>query len=224
MTFTVVSGQTDLLVRATRDVRREALDSVARHRRSIEDYIRAHPLFATSLQPVDAAPSAPEIIHAMSDAGKAAGTGPMAAVAGAVAQAVGTDLLVYCEEVIIENGGDLFIRTLQPRTVGLYAGSSPLSGRIGIAVSAADTPIGVCTSTGTFGHSLSFGHANACTVTARSAALADAVATASGNLVRTADDLQAAVNMAAGIQDVTGVVVILGDRVAARGTIELVPM
>jgi len=221
VTFTVVSGQTDLLIQATHDVRRQALDSVARHRTDIESYLHTHARFATSLQPVVAPDDAPAIICAMAAAACAAGTGPMSAVAGAVAEAVGFDLLEVCDEVIIENGGDLFIHTLVPRTVALYAGQSPLSGRIGIVIDTIDHPIGVCTSTGTFGHSLSLGRADACTVVARSTALADAVATSLCNRVRTENDLAATVDMAATIDAITGVVVILGHHIAIRGQLRL---
>ncbi len=221
VTFTVVSCQTDLLVRATRDVRREALDSVAHHRHTVETYLNTHPRFATSLQPVDMPDEAPAIVRTMADAGWNAGIGPMSAVAGAIAEAVGRDLLEHCAEVIVENGGDLFISTRATRTVALYAGSSQLSGRVGIAIGPNQT-VGVCTSTGTFGHSLSFGSANACAVTALSTALADAVATVMCNRVRTTDDLSAAVRMATDIKGVTGAVAILHEHVAVQGEVRLV--
>ena len=116
------------------------------------------------------------------------------------------------------------MRTLVPRTVALYAGpSSPLSGRIGITIEGPGH-FGICTSSGTFGHSLSFGRADACTVVARSAALADAIATATCNTVDTADDLEAAVTMATGVDGVLGAAAILGDRMAVRGNVSLVPL
>ncbi len=221
VSFTVVSGQTDLLIRATRDVHREALDSVARHRHTVQTYLSTHPRFATSLQPVDVADKAPDIVRTMADAGLNAGIGPMSAVAGAIAEAVGRDLLAHCAEVIVENGGDLFISTHTARTVALYAGSSPLSGRVGISVGP-DQTVGVCTSTGTFGHSLSFGRAHACVVTAFSTALADAVATAMCNRVRRNDDLSTAVEMATDIKNVTGAVAVLHEHMAVQGDVTLV--
>lgn len=181
------------------------------------------PRFGTGLQPVDVSWDAPAIVRAMAQAGRAAGIGPMAAVAGAVAETVAHDLLRHCEEVIVENGGDVFIATVAPRTVALYAGPSPLSGRIGLTIGAGER-VGVCTSCGTFGHSLSFGRADACTVVARSAALADAVATAMCNSVGTANDLPAAVDLAVGVDGVIGATAILGDRMAVRGRIGLVSL
>ena len=221
VTFTVVSGQTDLLVRASRDVHREALDSVARHRHTVQSYLHAHPRFATSLQPVEVRDDAPGIVQTMADAGRNAGIGPMSAVAGAIAEAVGRDLLEHCAEVIVENGGDLFISTTAARTVALYAGSSPLSGRVGISVGP-DQTVGVCTSSGAFGHSLSLGRAHACVVTALSTALADAVATSMCNRIRTMDDLSATVEMATGIKNVTGAVAVLREHMAVQGDITLV--
>jgi len=221
--FTVVSGQTNLLILATRDLRRDALTSISHHRRVIESYLKLQPRFGTSLQPVEVPVDAPDIVRVMAQAGRAAGIGPMSAVAGAVAEAVGRDLHERCEEVIVENGGDVFMHTLSSRTVAIYAGASPLSGRLGIAIESGQ-PAGVCTSTGTFGHSLSFGRADACTVVAKSAALADSVATASCNRIRTADDLGPAVDAATSIAGVLGAVAVLADRMAVRGAIRLVTL
>ncbi|MFW6056675.1 MAG: UPF0280 family protein, partial [Chloroflexota bacterium] len=187
----------------------------------VQTYLNTHPRFATSLQPVHVSDEAPAIVRTMADAGWNAGIGPMSAVAGAIAEAVGRDLLEHCTEVIVENGGDLFISTRAARTVALYAGSSPLSGRVGIAVGP-DQTVGVCTSTGTFGHSLSFGRADAFVVMALSTALADAVATAMCNRVQTTDDLSPVVTMATDIKGVTGAVAILREHIAVRGDVTLV--
>ncbi len=119
----------------------------------------------------------------MAAAAQTAGVGPMAAVAGAIAECVGRELLEFSPEVIVENGGDIFLKVSHRRTVGIFAGDSPLTGRIGIQIEARDTPLGVCTSSGTVGHSLSFGRADAVVVLAPAAALADAAATAIGNRV-----------------------------------------
>ncbi len=98
----------------------------------------------------------------------------------------------YSPEVIVENGGDIFLKTSQAATVALYAGNSPLSLKVGILLAAAMTPLGVCTSSGTVGHSLSLGRADAACVLAADTALADAAATALGNRVKVPDDIPAA--------------------------------
>ena len=112
-------------------------------------------------------------------AGTVAGVGPMAAIAGAIAENVGRGLLEFADQVIVENGGDVFIKTRRPVTVGIYAGSSPLSMQIGMRLDSKKAPLAVCTSSGTLGHSLSLGRADAVCAVADSCALADAAATSS---------------------------------------------
>ncbi|MCA1989441.1 MAG: hypothetical protein LDL07_09915, partial [Desulfarculus sp.] len=83
-------------------------------------------------------------------------------------------------------------------------------------------PLAVCTSSGTVGHSLSLGRADAATILAKDAALADAAATALGNRVRTAADLATALDWAQGVPGVLGALVIKGSQLAAWGEVELV--
>jgi ApbE superfamily uncharacterized protein (UPF0280 family) len=148
----------------------------------------------------------------------------MAAVAGACAAAVGRKLLAYSPEVIVENGGDIFLKTAGPATVALYAGNSPLSMKVGLRIPAEATPLGVCTSSGTVGHSLSFGRADAACVLAGDTALADAAATALGNRVKGPDDIPAALQWLSGIQDIMGGVIIAGEKLGAWGEVELRPL
>ena len=148
----------------------------------------------------------------------------MAAVAGAIAGRVGTDLLAHTPEVIVENGGDIFIKVNQPITIGIYAGVSPLSLQVGLQLSDIEKPFAVCTSSGTIGHSLSMGRADAVCVVADSCALADAVATAAGNHVHSKADIQAAVDFGKAVQGVKGMAVIVGDGLGIWGQLNLVPM
>jgi ApbE superfamily uncharacterized protein (UPF0280 family) len=154
-------------------------------------------------------------------AGRTAGVGPMAAVAGAVAAHAGEALLRDCPEVIVENGGDIYLKVSRPVTVGIFAGESPLSERIGIVLAPADTPVSVCTSSGTVGPSLSFGRADAVTVIASSAPLADAAATALGNVVRRKRDVRAALDRAQALPGITGVVVVVQEQLGVWGGVEL---
>lgn len=148
----------------------------------------------------------------------------MAAVAGAIAQAVGQALVPLSPEVIVENGGDIFLSLAAPVTVALLAGDSPLSLKVGLHLEADQTPLGVCTSSGTMGHSLSFGRADAACVVAADAALADAAATALGNRVKTAADIGPALEWLARVSGVRGGVVIIGDTLGAWGQVELRPV
>jgi hypothetical protein len=167
-------------------------------------------------------PEVPEIVRAMADAARAVGVGPMAAVAGAVAERVARGLAAFSSEVIVENGGDLYLVGAAPRTVLLQAGDSLLSGKVALEVRAEDLPVAICTSSGTVGHSVSLGVADAVTVLADDGALADAAATAVGNLIHCPDDIEAAIAHGRAIPGVRGVVIIVGEHIGAAGEMRLV--
>jgi len=219
--FRVVAAETDLQITAELDLTDDALAAARSARADIVGVIEGSPEFAAAESPLEVGEDAPGIVRRMTEAARAAGVGPMAAVAGAVAEHVGRALLKRSAEVLVENGGDIFMASARERTVALYAGSSPLSGRVAVKIAPGKTPCGVCTSSGTVGHSKSYGCADAAVVIAPDTALADAVATATGNRVKSASDLEAAVEWAAGIEGVTGCLVVLGDKLAAAGDVEL---
>jgi len=221
--FHVRVETTDLYLLAGHDLSAEAREAVKTARGTLEAHIRQVPAFATALRPLEPPQGGlPELLRWMYEAAGAAGVGPMAAVAGAVARFVGQRLRALSREVVVENGGDLHLDLAEEAVVGLFAGTSPFSGRLGLRIRPEATPLGVCTSSGTVGPSLSFGRADAATVLARDAALADAVATGVGNRVQGPEDLEAAVEWAFKIPGVTGAVAVLGDRLAARGEVEFV--
>lgn len=222
--FQVTLKQSDLFIRADRDLSAEALDALSTVRGQIEGYIDDNPLFERSLIPLRPDPLAPRIVREMIEAGIRADVGPMATVAGAVAQSVGHKLAAHSRQVIVENGGDLFLKLEGDLTIGIYAGESPLSGRIGLKIKGADTPCGLCTSSGTIGHSHSDGDADTVTIFAADAALADAAATATGNQVKSEKDVQRAVEFAMAIRGVLGVCVIRKDKLGIQGDLELVKM
>ena len=220
--FEVIVKETDLLVRADRDFSREARESVLAHRHQLETYIEANPEFRESLSPVKNDPYAPEIVREMLRTSQLADVGPMAAVAGAVAESVAKDLLRLSREVIIENGGDIFLATSKLRTVGIYAGASPFSHKLGILIEPGETPLGVCTSSGTVGPSLSFGKADAVCILSKSAALADAAATAVGNVVKGKKDIESGLERGREIEGVLGMIIIAGEKVGVWGNVRLV--
>jgi len=195
-----------------------------RLRGELEDYISLHPGFKSSLFPVNLLPGAPSIAHQMAGAALIANVGPMAAVAGAFAQAVGEKLDSNTKEVIVENGGDIYLNSSRDRIIGIFAGRSKFSYQIGIRVRACENPTGICTSSGTVGPSLSFGKADAVVVKGMPVALADAVATGAGNLVKTEKDLMKAVDYAKNIKGVSGIIVIKNEKMAAWGEIEILPL
>ncbi|OGW74960.1 MAG: thiamine biosynthesis protein ApbE [Omnitrophica bacterium RBG_13_46_9] len=220
--FTVQDGQTDISISAERYLKDKAKKLISRYRSDIMHYIKIKPEFEFSLEPLPLDGDAPAIVGAMLKASFLAGVGPMAAVAGAISEFVGRDLLKFTNQIILENGGDIFIKTDEERRIGIYAGDSPLSGKIAIRIKPDSTPLGICTSSGTVGHSLSFGKADAVSVVARNAFLADSCATATGNRVNTENDIEKALNFVKSIEDVIGAVVIYKDKIGTIGDIELV--
>jgi len=221
--FRVVVNETDLWIAADRDLTGKALESIHMHRASIENYIAAHPPFATTLKVWEQPVPPHSIMARMVDAGNAVGIGPMAAVAGAIAEAVSRDLIGHTTKVMVENGGDLYLFGGSSSSVGLWAGPSPLSGRVALAVDPSQG-VAVCTSSGTVGPSLSLGMADAATVISPSGALADAAATELGNRIRTASDMEKSLDWALSVPGVTGAVVIIGETIGAKGQVELVPL
>ncbi len=222
ITFEVCVGESDLLISAERplpDLTERALRFV---RSELESYLVRDPEFERTLRPHEPLPGAPPIAFAMAKAAQACGVGPMAAVAGAVAQMVGEALLSESEQVIVENGGDIFLRTTRPRVAAVYAGKSPLTGKLGLKVNRLNQPLGLCTSSGTVGHSLSFGRADAAIVLAESATLADAAATALGNRVKEPGDIARALEFLQDIPGIYGGAVVIGENIGGWGEVEFV--
>ena len=170
--FQVVVEETDLQVHGSPDLKAAVLQAVKKQRSDLKTYINQYPLFKSTLQPWELNTSSP-IIQAMSIASRVAGVGPMAAVAGAVAEHVGKALFPH--EIILENGGDLFVNRKKKITTAIFAGKSPLSMKIGLHTDM-QGPYCIATSSGTVGHSRSFGKSDAVCVISHSGALADAVA------------------------------------------------
>ncbi len=221
--FRVVVQQTDLHIQADGDLCAPARASVLRHRGYLEAYIREFPEFVRTLVPWPDEGLHPAVIERMIRAAAVSGVGPMAAVAGAIAERVARDLLARSEHVVVENGGDIYLKVDRPVTIAVFAGPSPLSMKIGLRVDAA-RGLGVCTSSGTVGHSLSLGVADAVCVLARDAALADAAATAVGNRVRADTDLAAAASESRRIPGIDGVLIVRGAQLAAWGAVEVLPL
>jgi ApbE superfamily uncharacterized protein (UPF0280 family) len=221
-TFRATVKETDLAISACGDLTHEAVQAILAARLPLEAWMTDHPSFATSLVPVPVTGPAPAMIRAMADASHKAGVGPMAAVAGTLSEAVGRALLPFSSEVIVENGGDTFIAVTGDITVALYAGESPFSMKVGLAFKDARAPFSVCTSSGTVGHSLSYGRSDAVCVVSPSAALADAAATAIGNRVNDADSIDEAMGFGKAIPGVGGIVVVVGSRIGLWGGLELV--
>ena len=200
-----------------RDVLR-VTDEIIRQRTILEDYIVRQPEFKTSLVPLRPLQDAPEIAMRMCRVGMNVGVGPMAAVAGAIAQfAAEAAINEGDDDVIVENGGDIFAVVSRPLTIGIHAGQeSPFNG-LAFHVEPDDTPLAICSSSGTMGHSMSMGACDLATVVAKDAALADAAATLAANLVTTPEDLEPTAAKIVTIPGVLGVLLVKSDRMAIQG-------
>lgn len=186
-----------------------ATAEIVRQRRVLENYIDRHPAFRYSLEPVATRSDAPEIAQRMARAARLVGVGPMAAVAGAMAQfAAEAGLQAGASEAIVENGGDVYLQASEPVTIGIHAGAAEVADRIAFFLEPHDTPISICSSSGKMGHSMSLGECDLATVVAKDAALADAAATLAANLVRSVGEVNVALERIADIEGVEGVMIV----------------
>lgn len=224
VSFHVAVKETDLWVSADRRLEEETRDLVFDYRHQLERYIQSHPDFLTTLQPYREDPYAPLLVRKMIEVTRGIGVGPMASVAGAIAEYVAEGLLQWTEQVIVENGGDIFLKVNRPVTVSMLAGESSLSGKIGLMIPKEKMPLGICSSSGTVGHSLSLGIADLVCILSSSAVLADGAATALGNRIKSKKDLEKITTWADPVRGILGGLVILGDKMATWGDIELVAL
>ncbi len=193
---------------------------ITHQRDLLEAYIEQHPEFATSMRPLDVIDGAPEIARSMAEAARSAGVGPMAAVAGAMAQAAAMAALGEGDrEVMVDNGGDIFLSAEREVVVGLFAGDSLVSRRLGLKIEPAMMPLAICSSSSLMGHSLSLGHCDLACVLSRNAALADAAATRACNSVKTYRDIQPTLEMIVSIPNISGVMIIEEGRIGLAGNV-----
>lgn len=192
-------------------------------RNILEAYILQHPEFESSYSPITLQLNAPQIVVEMAKASEKANTGPMAAVAGAISEYIAKAIkqTFDIEEIVIENGGDLFLGLRKNLVLSVYAGESPLSEKIGIEIPAMETPLGVCTSAGTVGPSFSFGKADAVMVACKNTALADAFATAIGNRVKTAADIENELYLCDQNPEIISLLIVCEEKLGIKGKFEL---
>lgn len=223
VSFQVVLEESDLWIVARQDLSREIAEYLRGLRAELKSHILLHPGFLTSLAPLDEPAAAPEAARRMYAAARACNVGPMAAVAGTIAQMVCERFRDVSQDLIVENGGDIFLCSTRDRVVGLLA--EPKSGaRLGLRIPAKEFPTSLCSSSGRIGHSLSLGRGDLVTVRADSGALADAAATALCNLLKSARDLGRVLERAQELAEVgvLGVFAQMGWQVGAWGRVELV--
>ena len=193
-------------------------------RRSMDAYLLMDPQYKAALVPYDAGLEAPDILKEMSRVSRKTGIGPMSAVAGAVALKVADFIKgrYGVKEVIVENGGDIYADATSDMDIAVFAGQSPLSERVGLHIPASSAfPLGVCTSSGTVGPSLSLGRADAMMIICRDVLLADSYATVFANRIQTINDLQPVIDRIQNIPEILGALAIKDDRLAVAGLYEL---
>jgi len=204
----------------------EAEKEIFRQRKYIEDFIRQDPYFQIALQPYDVPQDAPEIVRKMAEASSRVGVGPMASVAGALAEyAVKAMVAAGAKQAIFDNGGDIAMYISQPVVVSIYSGKEETRG-IGLRIKPRKGIIGICTSSATVGNSLSFGYADVATVLSTDVMLADAAATALGNsIIRKEPALIKKALARFMIEGIDGMIVMTDELVGLCGDLpEIVPV
>jgi len=222
VSFQVQEKESDLLIRTLSPLEKEARKILKKVRRDIEDYLKMDPLFGITLEPYHPVSDAPPVIKKMAKFARRVKVGPMAGVAGAVAEEVGMGLAEYSPEVIVENGGDIFILSRKKRRIKVYAGKdSPFRNLLTFNIYPEFTPVGICTSSGKVGHSLSLGNADAVVVISNSVILADVTATALGNRVKEERDIEKGIRWVSRIKGIRGALVIKDGKMGVWGDMEL---
>lgn len=218
----IIANETDIRVTTNKKVDRDFIEEKIRLcRRDIEKYINKDRRFLTAVKPLSVELDAPLIIKEMADEARKANVGPMATVAGAISESLGRDLLKQgYKDVIVENGGDMFLKTRKSRLIGIYSGRSKLWDNLCLKIKPKETPLGICISSGTIGHSLSFGSADSVVILSKNVSLADAVAAATCNRIKSKQDLARALDFARQIKGVLGVVIILKNNLVSWGKVE----
>lgn len=226
--FTVAYKETDLCVGVDRQswqagVKEWTEGFVRALREEMDAWIRGQEAYAKALTPCGAGENAPVIFREMAAVAAVSGIGPMSAVAGAVAQRTGKALKERfgVREVVVENGGDIYADICEDMDIAVFAGGSPLSEKVGLHIEAEETPLGICTSSGTVGPSLSFGKADAVMIVCRDAALADTYATAFANTIQCADDVQGCIERIGEKEDILAAIAVKDDRMGICGSFEL---
>lgn len=201
-----------------------AKEEILKRRKEIEQFIRKDNFFEVSLKPYKYSKGDPEIISKMCESSEKLNVGPMATAAGVIAEyAVKAMVSKGAKHAIVDNGGDIAIFSDKTIRVGIYT-ENQYTGRFAFQVLPKNEILGICTSSGKIGHSLSFGNTDAVTVISHSVSVADAAATALGNLVRTRHDIKKAFKILDNVEDIIGAVIIINDKIGLWGDVpQIIP-
>jgi len=212
----------DLLISSDKNIIKLVKEPLKEIYRYLYRCFKEDAAFLKSLSPVSARPGYPEIIKKMCLLSAEFNVGPMAAVAGTVNEFLSEKLNKYCGNLIIENGGDLYLKSKNDRILGIYVKNNYFRDGLSIRIKAENMPCGVCASSGTFGHSLSLGKCDLAVVVSKSAIIADAAATAVANSISSKDDILASIELFRNYRDIDGLLLIKDDKIGLWGSIELI--
>ncbi len=150
---------------------------------SLEKINQIHPDWGKSFDPIVSGLKDPVIIR-MEDAASKTEVGPMAAIAGAIADLIAEGLIEHgAKQVVVENGGEIAIKTNENTTIALLSMTSFIENKYALEIPGNSQYFGIASSSGTFGHAISLGTADLVTIIAKNAAYADAAATSVANEV-----------------------------------------
>ncbi len=216
--------QSDLLICSNQEIDKAAAkDSLVRHYQSIAGYVQKNPAFLTALSPLPPDRQAPPIVTEMLKVSQLSGIGPFAAVAGAIALYVGNELLEYAQEVVVENGGDIFLQIKEDKGLGVYLGENFNPANITLNIKKRDSAFGIASSSATIGSSLNLGAADLVTVIAKNAILADSFATSLSNRIKKEADIEPVLTLAKESPFVEAIVIAFKGKIYLWGDLELTP-
>ena len=151
-------------------------------RNELENYLLKDQDFLLALEPIKRDGNLPLIVKTMVESSNIADVGPMACVAGTISE-ISLDYLIANDSrySIIENGGDIAMINDEEVLCGIYSNNEVLGNDIAFKIKSRKRPLGICTSSGKIGHSISFGTSDSVTVISKSASIADGLATRIAN-------------------------------------------
>lgn len=199
---------------------KQAFNELVKQRTLIENYIKKDIFFLSTLKPCKIKKSAPKIVKLMAEGAKIANVGPMASVAGTIAEFIAKKLLQKgAKTAVVENGGDIFAVTNKEIIIGLFSGKNKIAEKLAFKLNKNNTPLAICSSSSLLGHSISFGKCDLATIFSKKSYIADAVATAVANKVKEIKDIEPTLNWAIKLKDVQGIIIIKDHKIGMIGNI-----
>ena len=215
-------NESDLLVCTDKKIDKCFVESILKkYYDQIKEYVKENPIFMNSLFPLDDNISSPDIIKKMMESSRVSGIGPFSSVAGAIAFYVGNEILEICDEVIIENGGDIFLKINEDKHLGIYLGERFKIKNVILRIRKKNCSFGIASSSAVIGHSLNFGNADVVTVIAKDVVIADGLATSLSNKIKKENDIKMIIEQAKSIPELNGIFIAFDDKMFLWGDLEM---